>query len=274
MTNPPPVRSNRSYTTLAAAIIIAAVVIVAAIFATVGSSATVTTTKTSTATATSTQTAISTTTVTVTSTHSENAFLSACSQTPSPGANAFPKLVVSMNATALLCIRVYYYNYNGTYTLNVTKALDIEAAQYSPSARVFSGASNFTVLTSPNELVIGGPNSTNEGAVIAYALTAKPGASGSYELNFNSVSYVINTNGPEACGDYGEIVAGTGEPSYLITGFSGCITYRTNVTTNSTKYTKAPIAGPDAFGPTTLINGDIYFIIPGFTNSTQIGAIG
>ena len=61
-------------------------------------------------------------------------------------------------------------------------------------------------------------------------------------------------------------MAGNGEPSYLNTGFEGCITYITeNITTNSTKYTIASIDGSSQ----VLMNSDVYFQISGFTNSTQ-----
>ena len=76
MTNQPSVRSNRSYLTVAAAIVIAAVLISATIFATLGSSSTstktvpetTTITETSTLTSTSTKTVPETTTITETST--------------------------------------------------------------------------------------------------------------------------------------------------------------------------------------------------------------
>jgi len=269
---------TRSYTRPALAIVLAGVVVGAALFASPYFAPATTVYLTSTSTMTTTETTTSTTILTLTSTIitststlTQAQLLAACSHT---GDSAwFPKLVVSTNATALLCVRAYYYDSNETYTINATNALDIEALQYSPSVKAFSGASNFTMLESPSELVIGGPNSTNEGAVIAFALTAKPGASGSYELNFNSVSYVINVNEPEQCGSYGEIVAGDGEPSYLFTGFNGCITYATNVTTNSTKYTVIDNEGL-INGNDVLINGNVYFQIVGATNSTQMGNVG
>ena len=170
----------------------------------------------------------------------------------------------------VLCLQVYDYNYTSPYTLNVSRALDIEALKYPSNSQLvaFGGAANFTVIASPEELVIGGPNSENEGTVIAYALTAKPGASGSYELNFPSFAYTYPSL--EYCGYYGEIVTGNGEPSYLNTGFSGCIGYTisfaTGPGTNSTKYT--------IIDNHVLYNGDIYFQISGVASYTQNGAIG
>jgi len=267
----------RSYSIIASAIIIAGILIAASLFVAVGKApktTTSTTTNTALETETVTSTSVSTTTVTITSTYTQNALVASCSHLTNPGTGSYPRLFVSTNQTALLCVRVYYFNSNGTHTLNVSQALDMEAVEYPQNAQpiVFSGASNFTVTPSQDQLVIGGPDNENEGAEIAWALTAKPGASGSYELNFNSVSYVVGSGGPEECGSYGVVTAGNGEPSYLITGFQGCITYSTqNVTTNSTKYT---VASFDGFASQVLINGDIYFLITGFTNSTQIGAVG
>ncbi len=256
---------------------IAAVLVSASIFYVAYTSA-ATTTKTEISTVTSTETSlstsVSTTTITVVSTYTENALAASCSQLTNPGTGSYPRLFVRTNETALLCVRVYYFNPNGTRTLNISQVLDLEAVKYPPNAQpvVFSGASNFTVTPSQKQLVIGGPNNENEGAEIAWALTAKPGASGSYELNFNSVSYVFGNGGPAECGSYGKIMAGNGEPSYLITGFQGCTTYTTgNITTNSTKYT---VVSVDGFLSQVLMNGDVYFLIAGWTNSTQISAVG
>jgi len=230
---------------------------------------TITSTETSLSTSVSMTTSTTTTTATVVSTYTENALASSCSQLTNPGREPFPKLFVRTNETALLCARVYYFNPNGTRTLDVSQALYIEAVKYPPNAQpvVFSGASNFTVIPSQKQLVIGGQNNENEGAEVAWALTAMPGASGTYEFKFNSVSYVFVNGEPEDCGSYGQIIAGTGEPSYLNTGFEGCITYtHVNVTTNSTKYTIVTI---DGSASQVLMNGAVYFQISGFTNSTQ-----
>jgi len=215
-----------------------------------------------------------TTTLTVSPTTSstnasaEAGILATCSQAIDSG--QFPTVVVGTKAATVLCVQVYDYNYTSTYTFNVSGALNIDALKYPPNSEqiAFDGASNFTVIASPNELVIGGPNSENEGAVIAYALTARPGASGTYELDFPSFSY--NFPGLDSCGYYGEIVTGNGEPSYLNTGFTGCITYSVSNTagavTNGTKYT--------VIDDRVLINGGIYFHISGIANYTQNGGTG
>jgi len=210
-------------------------------------------------------------TLTVTSTYSANSLLTACSHASNPP--PFPKLFAGPSTPALLCIRVYYYNVNATLTLNVSKTLGISAR----SPRIFDGASNFTVVTSQNQLVVGGPNNENEGAVMAYAITAKPGASGTYEILF-SATYLIEPEGPEQCGYYGVLSAGTGTPNYVTTDFSGCIIYSSNGATNSTKYTVIQIpvafAGFITGNPVTLINGATYFVISGWSKSTQIGPNG
>jgi hypothetical protein len=215
-----------------------------------------------------------TTTLTVSpTTSSANAsveadILATCSQ--AVGSGQFPTVVVGTNAATVLCVQVYDYNYTSTYTLNVSGALNIDALKYPPNSEqiAFDGAPNFTVIASPNELVIGGPNSENEGAVIAYALTARPGASGTYELDFPSFSY--NFPGLDSCGYCGEVVTGNGQPSYLNTGFTGCISYSVSNTagavTNGTKYT--------VIDDRVLINGGIYFHISGIANYTQNGGTG
>jgi hypothetical protein len=182
------------------------------------------------------------------------------------GVNNYANLEVGTTSAALLCIRVYYFNSTATYTLNTTGTLDIEAVEYPPNAEpvVFSGAPNFTTISSPSELTIGGPNETNEGAVIGYALIAKPGASGSYALNF-PFAYAL---GNENCGDYGQIVAGNGNPSYALQGFVGCTAFEitcasgTSCTIDGSKYT--------VFDGQTFVNGATYFEVTRAANSTQI----
>jgi hypothetical protein len=223
-----------------------------------------------------TSTSTSTTTATLTSTYTESPLAAACSGPTSVGVGSYPKLHVGTNATVLLCARVYYFS-NATRTLNVSQALGITGWENNPQTG-FSGRSNFTIVPSQNELVVGGPNNENEGAVIAWAITAKPGASGSYQLGF-SADYILNQGENAQCGagSTGEVIAGTGQPSYLFTGFSGCITMSFSFVgtppTNSTKYTVINIEGSDFIGNNVLINGATYFLLTGYTESVQIQTV-
>jgi hypothetical protein len=123
----------------------------------------------------------------------------------------------------LICVQLYYYNQNSTRTLNLTDALSIQAIQYIKNGgigmpRSFDGGSNFTVTASKPLLVLGGPTFENEGEIIGFNITAKPGASGTYQLSLFSSSglgaFLLAGQEPESCGDYGQLLAGSGSPNY------------------------------------------------------------
>jgi hypothetical protein len=165
--------------------------------------------------------------------------------------------VLSANESqpAVICFRLYYYDRNATTTLDVDHSLVIEGSLTVGS--FFSGATNFTVVASQSQLVIGGPNDENEGATVAYAITAKPGASGSYELAFSGGDYWMTPlQEPEECLYFGELVAGSGQPNYVQP--TGCITYAVT----STSYTVSGI-------PYALLGGYVYFQVVSLSNSTQ-----
>jgi hypothetical protein len=185
-------------------------------------------------------------------------------QTPSPG---FGTVTVSRTSPAIICVQFYYESFP-SISLNLTDALSINALQYTyngsvGSPRSFNGASNFTVSVSQSQLVIGGPAYANEGIVIAYAMTAKPGASGTYELGFLQSSslntWMLGAQEPEQCGYYGQLVAGNGQPNYVQP--TGCTTYTTTGGTDGSGYAIPGIPYP-------LLDGDLYFRIVGVTNST------
>ena len=144
--------------------------------------------------------------------------------------------------------------------------LSVEAVQYIQSGTVlyprsFNGVSNFTVATSQDEIVLGGPANENEGAVVTYAVTAIAGASGTYQLGFlqsSSLGTWMLALNPEQCAYYGELVAGNGQPNYA-QQLGGCITY------NTTYFTTTTVSGITY----PLLTNNIYFRILGVTNSTQ-----
>ena len=171
--------------------------------------------------------------VTFNSTTSSPTTLVTCSQARSPA--GFLEVNASMNPTGLICLQIYYYNSTTSMILNTSQALSIWASKpvgngSDISQRPLSGASNFTVTASPSRLTVGGPDNENEGAVIAYAITAKPGASGTYWLGVlksnSQSSYMINSGFPLSCGYDGELVAGNGQPDYAQFR-GGCITFIT-----------------------------------------------
>lgn len=173
------------------------------------------------------------------------------------------RVTAGTGSPALLCFQLYYYS-AAPITINLTGALSIQALQYVYNGNVgtprsFSGAPNFTVSVSQSQLTIGGPTDENEGAIVAYAVTAKAGASGSYQLGFlpsgRPDTWVLSQE-PEQCGFYGQLIAGNGQPSYVqgtgcIVGAPGRTTYRT-------------IAGV----PYALVDGYIYFRMTGTSSST------
>ena len=192
------------------------------------------------------------------------------STSPSAG---FLTVTAGTGSPALLCVQLYYYSAT-PLTLNLTGALSIQALQYVYNGSVgnprsFSGASNFTVSASQSQLTIGGPNNENEGTIVAYAVTAKAGASGTYQLGYLPSSslntWMLGSQEPEQCGYYGQLIAGNGQPSYVQP--TGCITYTSTHQSNST--TTISSSSPTVPGiPYQLISGDIYFRIVGATNST------
>ena len=175
----------------------------------------------------------------------------------------------------MLCIQLYYYNSATPLTLNLTNALSIQALQYIYNGSVgyprsFNGASNFSITTSQDLLVIGGPSNENEGTIVAYAVTAKAGASGTYQLGFLTSSslntWMLGAQEPEQCGYYGQLVAGSGQPNYVQA--TGCITYSTTYASSSTGATSSSSHLTVPGIPYPLISGDIYFRVVGVTNST------
>jgi PQQ-like domain len=188
--------------------------------------------------------------------------------------SGFGTVTVGTTSPALLCIKLYYYSAT-PLTVNLTAALSIQALQYIANGsinypRSFSGASNFTVTASQSQLTMGGPNSENEGATIAYGVTAKSGSSGTYWLSFFESSglsaYVLDPQEPMSCAFDGELVAGSGQPDYT-QGFNGCITYTTTNQSGST--TSSTPSAPTVPGiPYSLTPGNIYFEIVGVASST------
>jgi hypothetical protein len=196
-------------------------------------------------------------------------------QCPNSGPeSAFGTVTAGTSTPALLCVRLFYYS-TIPLTVNLTAALSIQALQYIANGSVnyprsFSGASNFTVTASQSQLTMGGPNNENEGATIAYGVTAKSGSSGTYWLSFLKSSglsaYVLDPQEPMSCAFDGELVAGSGQPDYT-QGFNGCITYTTTNQSGSTTTTSSTSTPTVPGIPYSLTTGYIYFEIVGAAGS-------
>jgi hypothetical protein len=196
-------------------------------------------------------------------------------QAPTAVGFTFGELSAGTKSPAIICIQFYYFNSTAPLTIDFDQVLSIQALQYIQNGttsypRSFDGGSNFTIATSQAMLSMGGPDNENEGAVVAFALTAKAGASGTYRLNLLSYPglggsvWMLNPQEPVRCGYYGELVAGNGQPDYTgVGGFSGCITYTTYGTTTTTS--SSPLI-PGVQYP--VLTGYVYFRAVGVINST------
>jgi hypothetical protein len=101
--------------------------------------------------------------------------------------------------------------------LNTTSPLEIGGFSPSSGDTVPDPAANFTVAASTDQLTLGGPTNAGEGTVLAYSITAKAGASGTYWFAVKASQ--LGLAGLRECGPYaeliGELVAGSGQPDYV-----------------------------------------------------------
>jgi len=203
---------------------------------------------------TSTFNAVSTTTMTVGITGNSTGLLAWCSsaETPSSYGLLLGAVTVGTNTPAVICVQFYYFSSAPT---TLTTSMMIQAAQ---ANRTFSGDANFTKSASANQLVFGGPQDEDEGAVVAFAVSAKPGASGTYELEFSG-DYMLSPGEPAKCYYYDTLVAGNGNPLYVYPG--GCITYELTGTTTGNLPSIPGIQYP-------ILTNTLYFRIVGVINST------
>jgi len=212
--------------------------------------------QTITTTITSSFTAVSTTTLTVAMTENSSSELPAqCSHAaaPTPTGILFGTVTAGANTPAVICVQFYYLNSTTPTTQPIS--IVIQAAQ---TNRSFSGDSNFTIAASENQLVFGGPQNENEGAVVAFTVTAKPGASGTYELSFSG-KYMLTPTEPAECAYYGTLVAGDGHPLYVFP--EGCITYNISGTNTNSLPTIQGIPYP-------ILSNTLFFRVVGVINST------
>jgi hypothetical protein len=202
-----------------AAILVAGVLVSASLILAPMSRSPTTVTEMSVTTTTETTTTTSVTTTTVTTSPIVTTLPAGCLTSKSYG-YSFGALVAGASSPAIICVQVYEFNSASPFVMNATSLLKIVG--YTPSGgQLTDAAANFTITASVDQLTLGGPANAGEGTVLAFAITAKAGASGTYQL---AVQGFHLESQPEECGPNGDLVAGTGQPSYLPSGGSqGCI---------------------------------------------------
>jgi hypothetical protein len=101
--------------------------------------------------------------------------------------------------------------------LNATSVLEILGVSPSSGNPILDPAANFTVAASTDQLTLGGPTNAGEGTVLAYSITAKGGASGTYWLAMKASQ--LEGTGLRECGpdaeSFGSLLAGNGQPDYV-----------------------------------------------------------
>ncbi len=98
----------------------------------------------------------------------------------------------------------------------------------------------------------------NDQRFVAFAVTAKPGTSGTYELEFSTGGYMLTGSEPVQCAFLGELIAGNGHPDYTLPG--GCLTIAETSTSNASSPTIPGIAYP-------IYDNLLYFRVIGVINS-------
>jgi len=203
---------------------------------------------------TTTYTAVTTATTTVSITGNSSSLLAQCSHAQAPASFGLGLGVVDAGTDipAVICVQYYYFS---SVPTTLATSMMIQAAQ--PN-RTFSGDSNFTVSGSANHVVFGGPQNEDEGVVVAFAVTAKPYASGTYELVFSG-NYMLSGSEPVECYYYETLAAGSGSPLYVYP--EGCITYAVTGTSTGNSPSIPGIQYP-------ILTNTLYFRIVGAVNST------
>ena len=184
---------------------------------------------------------------------------------PQVGVDRFRTLVAGTSSPIIICVKLYEFNSSSPILLNLTSLLYIQGSE-SAGFNESSGDGNFTVTASQNQLLIGGPSNANEGIVVGYSVTAKPGASGTYGVGLPG--WLVGSDGGpvfgSGCTD-GELVAGNGSPSYVLGGEClDCVSTSSGSSAQSTSSQSFTIPGAGCVGDNTLMWGVIKVV-----NSTQ-----
>lgn len=200
-----------------------------------------------------------------------------------PGATY--NLTVGSASPATVCVQFYWFDSSANVTLTTTSLLippPCESAAVCQSEQKGvnrSLAGNFTLAASEGPLVLGGPTNANEGTVVAFTLTAKPGVVGTYTLTLQhfmlalqsgalspdvQTAYLAPAQGYSLCFPYFDLVVGNGQPNFAA---------GPNPTTGCYSGGGAVGAPPVAFGVPGLsymVPPNVaFFRVVSTTNSTQ-----
>ena len=160
-----------------------------------------------------------------------------------------PTINTAENSTAVLCVRFYYYNPNSTMQIIAGNVFGIAGYRQfnSTFSNGFDGSSNFTIITSSENITIGGPQNLNEGILVEYSIHPNPNSDGTYNYGFQATIYPSL----ELCNGFGTLVVGDGSPNYNI-GFGSCAAPLTNP--------------PNSEG---FVDGILFVEVVGATNSSS-----
>ena len=121
--------------------------------------------------------------------------------------------------TLNLCVQLYYYSRpgSGPATVNLTSFASLESLF---DSHLHSALTNFTMTYktalgagTPSSVQLGGPSNEDEGFLVEYQITPKPGiTNGAYGLNLGADE--PNPNGVEGCTTDFLVVLGNGVPNY------------------------------------------------------------
>lgn len=148
--------------------------------------------------------------------------LSGCAQAAFTPVNGYgSNITLAAGQTLNFCLQLYYYSTPGSApaTVNLTSLASLESLF---DSSLHSALTNFTMThttwtTGPealNSIQLGGPSNDNEGFVVVYQITPKPGiTSGAYGLNLAADEPNPN-GGVEGCTTDFLIVLGNGVPNY------------------------------------------------------------
>jgi len=159
---------------------------------------------------------------TTSSSNNSTGLISGCGQAGFTPVNGYgSNITLAAGQTLNLCLQLYYYSTPGgaPATVNLTSFASLESLF---DSHLHSALTNFTMTyttwtTGPGTLQsvqVGGPSNDNEGFVVVYRITPKPGVtSGAYGLNLGA-DEPNPDGGVEGCTTDFLIVLGNGVPNY------------------------------------------------------------
>jgi hypothetical protein len=245
------VNGNKSLVYVASAILAAGILVSAGLILVPTSHSTTTVTSTSTTTSTTTLTTYP-------------GLLAYCASANSYTQHENVDMVVGTSPPAILCLQLYDINSTSPIVVDTASLVSVQGSEQG-----FVGGGNFTVIASQDQLTLGGPSNLNEGTIVAYAITARPGANGTYSLQIGGW-HLIGID-EELCPFYGQVIAGTGQPNYfrgLDGGGSPCTVINT-LPNGSVKLSPAEESEIPGVANGYVMNSTLYFKAIDVVDSTQ-----